>query len=62
MSVQMVLLPVFVLIGLAFALLFWTASARTRVLVTGGEDEHQGYRAASAELAGARHPDRQLLQ
>lgn len=36
MSVQMVLLPVFVLIGLAFALLFWTASARTRA-VTGGE-------------------------
>ena len=36
MSVQMVLLPVFVLIGLTFVLLFWTASARTRA-VTGRE-------------------------
>ncbi len=36
MSVQMVLLPVFVLVGLAFALLLGMASARTRA-VTGGE-------------------------
>jgi hypothetical protein len=32
MSVQMVLLPVFVLVGLAFALLLWMASARSRAL------------------------------
>ena len=36
MSVQMVLLPVFVLVGLTFALLLWMASARTRAL-TGRE-------------------------
>jgi hypothetical protein len=30
MSVQMVLLPVFVLVGLTFALLLWTASGRSR--------------------------------
>jgi hypothetical protein len=34
MSVQMVLLPVFVLIGLAFALLLGMASARTRAIVS----------------------------
>jgi hypothetical protein len=33
MSVQTVLLPVFVLVGLAFALLLWMASARTRAVV-----------------------------
>ena len=32
MSVQMVLLPVFVLVGLAFALLFWMATARGQAL------------------------------
>ena len=32
MSAQMVLLPVFVLVGLAFALLLGMASARTRAL------------------------------
>ena len=32
MSVQMVLLPVFVLVGLTFFLLLWMASARTRSL------------------------------
>jgi len=36
MSVQMVLLPVFVLVGLAFALLLWMATARARAL-TGKE-------------------------
>jgi hypothetical protein len=36
MSVQMVLLPVFVLVGLTFALLLWMATARTRAL-TGRE-------------------------
>ena len=36
MSVQMVLLPVFVLIGLTFALLLWMAGARREALV-GGE-------------------------
>jgi hypothetical protein len=35
MSVQMVLLPVFVLIGLAFALLLWMAGARREALVRG---------------------------
>ena len=34
MSVQVVLLPVFVLVGLTFALLLWMASARTRALTT----------------------------
>jgi hypothetical protein len=32
MSVQMVLLPVFVLVGLAFFLLLWMATARTNAL------------------------------
>jgi hypothetical protein len=32
MSVQMVLLPVFVLVGLTFALLLWMATERTRAL------------------------------
>jgi hypothetical protein len=32
MSVQMVLLPLFVQAGLAFALLLWMASARTQAL------------------------------
>jgi hypothetical protein len=32
MSVQMVLLPVFVLVGLAFALLLWMATARGQAL------------------------------
>lgn len=32
MSVQMVLLPVFVLVGLAFCLLLWMATARTQAL------------------------------
>jgi hypothetical protein len=35
MSVQMVLLPVFVLVGLTFALLLGMASARTRSIVSG---------------------------
>jgi len=34
MSVQMVLLPVFVLIGLTFALLIWMATARRNALVS----------------------------
>ena len=36
MSVQAVLLPVFVLIGLTFALLIWMAGARRNALVGGG--------------------------
>ena len=36
MSIQMVLLPVFVLVGLTFALLLWMAGARRGALV-GGE-------------------------
>lgn len=35
MSVQMVLLPVFVQVGLTFALLLWMADARRRALVAG---------------------------
>jgi hypothetical protein len=35
MSVQMVLLPVFVLVGLTFALLLWMAGARRQALVGG---------------------------
>jgi hypothetical protein len=35
MSVQMVLLPVFVQIGLTFALLLWMASVRRQTLVSG---------------------------
>lgn len=35
MTVQMVLLPVFVLVGLTFALLLGMASARTRALTSG---------------------------
>jgi hypothetical protein len=35
MSVRMVLLPVFVLVGLAFALLLWMAGARRGALVGG---------------------------
>ena len=34
MSIQMVLLPVFVLVGLTFALLLWMASARTRAVTS----------------------------
>jgi len=34
MSVQMVLLPVFVLVGFTFALLLWMATARTRALTS----------------------------
>jgi hypothetical protein len=36
MSVQMVLLPVFVLVGLTFALLLWMTGARRGALVGGG--------------------------
>jgi hypothetical protein len=36
MSIQMVLLPVFVLVGLTFALLLWMAGARRQALVGGG--------------------------
>ena len=35
MSVQMVLLPVFVLVGLTFVLLLWMAGVRTRSLTSG---------------------------
>jgi hypothetical protein len=35
MSAQMVLLPVFVLVGLAFFLLLWMATARTRAVKAG---------------------------
>jgi hypothetical protein len=34
MSVQLVLLPVFVLVGLTFVLLLWMASARTRAVTS----------------------------
>ena len=50
MSVQMVLLPVFVLVGLAFALLLWMARRPAR---RAGQraDQDPGYRARTAELA-----------
>lgn len=35
MSVQMVLLPVFVLVGLTFVLLFWTFGSRRAAIVAG---------------------------
>ena len=35
MSIQMILLPVFVLVGLTFALLLWMAGARRGALVGG---------------------------
>ena len=35
MSIQMVLLPVFVMVGLTFALLLWMAGARRQALVGG---------------------------
>ena len=35
MSAQMVLLPVFVLVGLTFALMFWMGAVRTRALKSG---------------------------
>ena len=35
MSVQMILLPVFVQVALTFAMLFWMASARTRSVKSG---------------------------
>ncbi len=38
MSAQMVLLPVFVLVGLAFALLLWMGSARRQAAVGGETD------------------------
>ena len=60
MSVQAVLLPVFVLVGLTFALLLGMVGPRRQALV-GGETKIQGHRAGPAELAGPRHPDRQLL-
>ena len=61
MSVQMVLLPVFVLVGLTFALLLGMATARTRAL-SAGETRIKDIALRPAELADARHPDRQLLQ
>ena len=51
MSVQMVLLPVFVLVGLTFALLLGMASARSQALVKAGEPSSRISRWA-AELAG----------
>lgn len=35
MSAQMVLLPVFVLVGLAFALGFWMGAVRNKALASG---------------------------
>ena len=61
MSVQMVLLPVFVLVGLTFFLLLWMATARTRA-VKARETSLKDIALGPAELAGPRHPDRQLLQ
>ena len=52
MSVQWVLLPVFVLVGLTFALLIGMVAAR-RSALKGAQTRSQGYRAGQAELAGA---------
>ena len=57
MSVQMVLLPVFVLVGPHFRLLLWMAGRGAR---WSAARPRWGYRAGT-ELAGARHPDRQLF-
>ena len=60
MSVRLVLLPVFVLVGLTFALLLGMATTRTRALKAGKPGSRN--RAGRTELAGKGHPDRQLLQ
>ena len=60
MSVQMVLLPVFVLVGLTFFLLLWMAGARRGALV-GGETKIRDIALGQQNWPHARHPDRQLL-
>ena len=60
MSVQMVLLPVFVLVGLTFFLLLWMTTARTKAVKAGNQPE--GHCGGAAEISGPRRPDRQLLQ
>src|SRR6266403_1888550 len=61
MSAQMVLLPVFVLVGLTFALLLWMAGGAPAGAGWRG-NQGQGYRARTAELAHPRDRNRQLLQ
>ena len=48
MSVQMVLLPVFVLVGLTFFLLLWMATARGPRAFERAGDQYQGYRAGAS--------------
>ena len=61
MSVQMVLLPVFVLVGLTFFLLLWMATARTKA-VKARETSLKDIALRQPKWPGPRHPDRQLLQ
>ena len=60
MSIQAVLLPLFVQVMLTFVLLCWMAYLRTDAFKT-RRGERRGYRLARAELAAAAEPDRQRL-
>ncbi len=61
MSVQMVLLPVFVLVGLTFFLLLWMAGARRNALVS-RQTRIKDIALGQPNWPAPRHPDRQLLQ
>ena len=61
MSVQMVLLPVFVLVGLTFFLLLWMATARTKAL-KGRETRLKDIALGQPNWPERVDPDRQLLQ
>ena len=61
MSVQMVLLPVFVLVGLTFFLLLWMATARTKAL-KGRETSLKDIALGQPNWPERDDPDRQLLQ
>ena len=61
MTIQMVLLPVFVQVALTFALLFWMASVAHRKRQA-RRDEDTRHRARPAGLAGTADQDQQLLQ
>ena len=60
MTVQMVLLPVFVQVALTFAMLFWMASARTQ---RGQErrDQNPRHRARPVRMADTGAADQQQL-
>ena len=61
MSVQMVLLPVFVLVGLTFFLMLWMVTARTRA-VKARETSLKDIAAGQPKYPARVGPDRQLLQ